>query len=550
MTLRSSLIHPVFSRCIQVEQSYSLFDRAHTITYKDDDGEVVNINSDTDLTDAIEFFAGGSDDATSILSGRSFGQRKVTLRVDILVDYDGPSLSDTSSLISLDDRNNSQQSFSFGPSVVDPDDDSVTVSSRDNGGMSIGSNRFTPPVPDRSAASERPSGVAHSANSSRLQPSSSELEDQTRVPNFSSRDIASAAARYPADPNAVFARLKLEESIEEGSDSGRGPLEGNGRGAVWLREQKQRRAVLFPEPSISNGGSTAPDASSQLPGDLKLKSSERGTYYYDYTSAGSVSQSLGYVFDSGGGPEVEPSLNMQKPRPSSMQLNWLASQQVQSERRLPKLSLSVPSLQTHRSDPLPSAGRHKSWGPQPYIALSTPPPEMLTDCSHCGVLLENIRYVCNECGPKRPIGEKGRGKNPFANPDHVYPPPARLGSLPGSSSHTFVGSSEKHPFKKPTPSINSTRTSNSINTLQGYELCFDCLQDKAIDHAIESSSPEPRNAPPSSPEDDQSAWRRSAPKRGHLRHAYQENVWGDYGWEEVGMCSCPSYLFVTRLISC
>ena len=74
--------------------------------------------------------------AASILSGRSFGSRKITLRVNITVDYDGPSLSDTSSLISLEEykgRNGSQLSFSLNGSPAEIDDDSVTVSSRDNG---------------------------------------------------------------------------------------------------------------------------------------------------------------------------------------------------------------------------------------------------------------------------------------------------------------------------------------------------------------------------------------------------------------------------------
>jgi len=98
-----------------------------------------------DLTEAIHYFQAGVDDipvssAQSILSGRSFGSfgsRKITLRVDITVDYDGPSLSGTSSLVSLEEyrnRNGSESSLSFESSVhIEPEDDSVTVSSRDTG---------------------------------------------------------------------------------------------------------------------------------------------------------------------------------------------------------------------------------------------------------------------------------------------------------------------------------------------------------------------------------------------------------------------------------
>lgn len=113
-----------------------------SIAYKDDDGEITDIASESDLTEAIQYFQNGVDDlpvssAQSILSGRSFGGRKITLRVIVAVDYDGPSLSDTSSLASMDEyknRNDSNLSLTFPvPVRSEPDDDSVTVSSRDTG---------------------------------------------------------------------------------------------------------------------------------------------------------------------------------------------------------------------------------------------------------------------------------------------------------------------------------------------------------------------------------------------------------------------------------
>lgn len=130
---------------LQVEQSFALSAFSFSIAYKDDDGEVTDITTDVDLTEAIHYFQAGVDDipvssAQSILSGRSFGSfgsRKITLRVDITVDYDGPSLSDTSSLVSLEEyrfRNGSESSLSFDSSVrIEPEDDSATVSSRDTG---------------------------------------------------------------------------------------------------------------------------------------------------------------------------------------------------------------------------------------------------------------------------------------------------------------------------------------------------------------------------------------------------------------------------------
>ncbi len=105
----------------QVEQCFSLSAFSYTISYKDDDGEITDITTESDLTEAIQYFQAGSDDfpsssAASILSGRSFGRSKITLRVHINVDYDGPSLSDTSSLVSIEEykgRNTSEYSLSF-----------------------------------------------------------------------------------------------------------------------------------------------------------------------------------------------------------------------------------------------------------------------------------------------------------------------------------------------------------------------------------------------------------------------------------------------------
>ena len=100
-----------------------------------------DITTEADLTEAIQYFQ--TDDppvssAASILSGRSFGIRKITLRLNVTVDFDG-RLSDTSSLASMDeyrdrDGNGSELSLSFSSAVdVEQEDDSVTVSSRDTG---------------------------------------------------------------------------------------------------------------------------------------------------------------------------------------------------------------------------------------------------------------------------------------------------------------------------------------------------------------------------------------------------------------------------------
>ncbi|KAI6024406.1 hypothetical protein EDC04DRAFT_2574197, partial [Pisolithus marmoratus] len=123
----------------RIEQCFSLSATPYVISYRDDDGEVTDITTEADLTEAIQYFQAGSDDpplssAASILSGRSFGSKRITLRVHITVDYDGPSLSDTSSLVSLDEyrgRNESSSELNWAgaPGVGGNDeleDDTVT----------------------------------------------------------------------------------------------------------------------------------------------------------------------------------------------------------------------------------------------------------------------------------------------------------------------------------------------------------------------------------------------------------------------------------------
>lgn len=80
--------------------------------------------------------------SASILSGRSltFGSRKITMRVSIAVEYDGPNLSDTSSLVSMEEYRqrmdkggggSNWDDFDLEEGEGEVDDDSVTVSSRD-----------------------------------------------------------------------------------------------------------------------------------------------------------------------------------------------------------------------------------------------------------------------------------------------------------------------------------------------------------------------------------------------------------------------------------
>lgn len=81
----------------QIEECFHLSALTFGLTYTDDNGEDFTILSEDDLTEAILYFASGEDEG-----GAGSSQPKITLRLDVLVEYDGPSLSDTSSLRSFE----------------------------------------------------------------------------------------------------------------------------------------------------------------------------------------------------------------------------------------------------------------------------------------------------------------------------------------------------------------------------------------------------------------------------------------------------------------
>ena len=578
----------------QVEECFSLSATSYVISYKDDDGEVTHVATDADLIEAIQYFQAGDDaplsSAASILSGRSFGARKITVRVSIQVDYDGPSLSDTSSLASLEEfkgrnLNGSQQSFPFGTPVVDFDDDSVTVSSRDPGTSSVraldntvaslaAKKSFNTDFGTNNLTATRRDVYGQSLNGSQHIPSTNG-HSQGGFWQPSDEYVGTAAQKYPADPSAVFERLKLSENLQDDSSSiDFDSLAASERGAAWLRDQNERtiRSKLgaLPEPSESDNLSLSlGEQDDSLGGDLALERDPRGKYYYTYTSGSSASQFQGSGDEEAQNGLFEADSTTRGRRPTSMQLNWLAAQQIESAQNQRRNN-------DVRSTPIPEEPPSHLL---PYLQIQVPDPELLTDCSNCGVLLDTIRYVCSTCGEKAPapliesVSEKGKGKDSSPQIAHSYPPTLPLFSSPNSSSsRTYIGSSEsifdvqRH---KPLPSIPSPPSTASVHSLfsssptssspgkrsnfsspassltsSGYELCSGCLESAGIHHAIEAGLSPPGSSPSvgsiSPLHDDPqraSQWRRAAPKKGQWRHSYREKVWGNTGWEDVGTSS-------------
>lgn len=419
---------------------------------------MTDITNDADVTEAIHYFSAGGDDGTmssasSIFSGRSFSSRKVTLRVNITVDYDGPSLSDTSSMVSLDEYRRSSApnghssrrsdiSFSLNGSQGPLDDDAVTVSSRDH----------------RSLA--QPAVTRHTAEGSiSLGSLGSDWDEETSYVSRSSSSLAHVARQ--ADPftdrrapssHGVFDRLRREQLPPAIDSFGavRADSEDDPRTA-WLRDQSSRtiQALIGGPPAPSdfdaqsfslNGGSEAPASEADPMGDgLALERAPSGKYYYTYTSS-AASQAREPVESLSGIDSVNDSSFLYM-SPQHTGASGSGSNAV------PR-----PGLATSSSDPVTV---REQWEKYDHLAPEVvqflgPPAEELTDCSSCGSVLDMMRYVCATCGPKAP-----REATPKVDPEDAcdtasgkgkerrcaHPPPThRTGSGSSTGSASSKGS--------------------------------------------------------------------------------------------------------------
>ncbi|KAJ3732072.1 hypothetical protein DFJ43DRAFT_1154791 [Lentinula guzmanii] len=424
--------------------------------------------------------------------------------------------------------------------VPEQDDDSVTVSSRDNGRLSaIGSsarNRGPSPLPDRSSELSGEASWDTLSRSTRR----TQLDLNTRSARQNQDPFADSNGE--PSPNSVFDRLRQED------DAARPNYDlslSDQRRTEWITEQKKRAKQLqgvLPASSASDELSLL-EEEDQV-GDLSLQRAPTGKLYYMYGSGASQSQVAGFEDRE---IEIDPSIDggiNGKPRPTSRHLDWVATQrQKHAVANLPHLHCSEPSLDT-------------------AIPAEIFRQEDLTCCSGCGRELEFIKYVCEICGEKEPgshlssptSSNKGKGRDPL--PQFIYPPTAHQTNIYSSSmspsfsssSNTFVAS---HSISKPRPLPPEPSMSTSLTTLlppsvplkkteTGFELCPFCVEELGYIHALESQStnepglsPTASNFSSSSLGDAAAQRRRAAPKeKGQLRHVYIERSWGHRGWDD------------------
>ena len=469
------------------------------ISYKDDDGEVTDISTESDLTEAIQYFQAGSDDpplssAASILSGRSFGsKRRITLRVHITVDYDGPSLSDTSSLASLEEYKGRNKS---------------------NGELSWPEMGSTGELEDDHSRAHTASPFEH-------------------VLSLSARDRGAAWLR---DQNARTIKAMLGATPE--------PSESDSRSVSISEDQRSQENIdgdlaLHRDPRGKyyysyTGGSTSTHDSGYEDGFSVKDENEPST-----------SSSSGHV------------------RPNSMQLSWLASQQkVHDEDPGEGSATSSSSWEqvpfTIPPDIPPDVLQFLApVVPPPGTLTTCSECGVLLDairyvCAMCG----EKELVCNSLVPSGSNLDVSKGKERDLDFVHSYPPSAHqtfhLSSSPfpsGTDLTIWSGSPHthnEHRNDKPLPCLPSSGPtlcnspgSGPLSELEnvGYELCSGCIEAAGIHHALCASTERAGSigSEPTSLENAMSLWIRSAPRhKGQLRHAYFEKVWGHQGWDDVG----------------
>ncbi|BEJ13657.1 hypothetical protein CspHIS471_0308310 [Cutaneotrichosporon sp. HIS471] len=532
----------------RVEEAFSLSQYPFYLVYTDDDGEEYPIKSEADFTEAIGYFVSGDDDHSIRGSDRgiAFPAQKITMRVEVVVEYDGPSLSDTSSIASLSLSMSSESGWSgvtrssvrsgSASFVSREGTDSWSVVSRDRGVLadaglntsygssataaasssSLGHRTYSlgfaeppvdamaavrvsttggsfhiPPAPEPNpSARRRPMLSSHSANgsSSLLRPTSSSV----------SPSAVSPLTVSPISPiSAAETAMPLREGPPPPPPS---MLSQSELGSRWLREQSQL-ASRVPVHAVRRYDSDNESLSDEEDiGELALVRDERGRYYYSYQSTDAASL-------------------------------WSRSDETSTSRERPLSRLSEASGAT-ASPPLTAELQDVPHGP----------PMLAPDCSACGIRLDYMRYVCTTCGEgdmwtvnavKAPFVPRIASEHESGSDGTAWAMATRAASTSSGSDGQTVHNGRLGRAASDAASHGSATSPDSLQPVEtegpdgfeaaprGYELCANCIEAHGITHSKAAS---------------RAARRRRA---GHIRHAFREKIWGTEGWVDVDYSEDP-----------
>lgn len=505
-----------------MEECFHLSASPFCLTYTDDDGETFDIRSEADLTEAIAYFVSGDDDqAQSTYSGTTgvppprpmpFSSKRVSLKLEVVLEYDGPSLSDTSSI----------SSFRTG-TERDGDGDGASQGSWSESGYGSSYRSYGSGLED---AIPEEDGVTEYAPPGRDQ-SRSDAQRDSLINGFDGLGLETVAGG--PQPAQTYHRGPLT-----GPDSDPAPslLTHSDLGSRWLREQSRlprraagpasRRSAARSRRYESDEESLGSDDENL--GDIALVRDARGRYYYSYENSDGASLASGG--DHAGPSRTPPSRQAGTPRPALIPPIRPIHEDITPQQQLPSTE--------------PSAA-----------------PILAPDCSACGVRLDYMRYVCQTCGegplwhqdaPDRPAHvpprvlsdsdvsdaatEMAWKAQRSASMDSGVSPTVINGFRPrtGSTSTNMSAGSLQvaaGPTPPDSPILGSVQLPNGEGSIEGrgYELCPGCIEVHGIAHS-KAAAKEVINGTDGGDRGSRRARRK--------RHAFREKIWGPEGWVDVG----------------
>ncbi|TIC63002.1 hypothetical protein E3Q02_03229 [Wallemia mellicola] len=270
---------------LKLQQAYSLGKDSFSVVYIDDDGIYTTLRTDDDLDECLEYF--GSDDGN------------ITLNLEILVDYDGPSLSDTNS-INTSAYNSSDSSESIKYGVKDADNCSISLSQSSSEKSSKKSFSLRSSLSKLSIKyKEQGKKLAGKPKNSKA----SSSNHNTNIDTFSDSpthrqhgndedDTISEATHNPFKPSestpSLNSSIGLSNKLELADESD-GPDRGD-LAARWFADQSERAllATFGTQLAPSETTATSDDYASSFDSDavaLELEQDGKGSYRYTLTGS-------------------------------------------------------------------------------------------------------------------------------------------------------------------------------------------------------------------------------------------------------------------------
>ncbi|TIA70222.1 hypothetical protein E3P91_03199 [Wallemia ichthyophaga] len=286
---------------LKLQQAFSLASDSFSVVYVDDDGIHTRLQTDNDLDECLEYFGGDCDD-------------NITLNLEILVDYDGPSLSDAAT--SIYNSSSSSESVSYG--VKDADNCSISLSQSSSEKSTKKSFSLRSSLSKLSVkykeqamkmASKQPKSLASSSNHNTKIDSISDTMTQRQPEVHNERDedgdvdddyeSASQATHNPLKPSESTPSLNTSTELSNKLVIADGSNNGPDRGDLavrWFADQSERALLATFGTQLAPSESTATDTLTATSDDyqsnfdsesvsLALERDGKGSYRYTLTGS-------------------------------------------------------------------------------------------------------------------------------------------------------------------------------------------------------------------------------------------------------------------------